>query len=51
MTEATAAVQPTAANTATAVPETLSRDSRARRVVLFYLPLACFVLILLFPFY
>jgi multiple sugar transport system permease protein len=51
MTEATAAVQPTAANTATAAPETLSWDSRARRVVLVYLPLACFVLILLFPFY
>ena len=49
MTEA-AATRP-AANTATAAPEALSWDSRARRVVTIYVPLACFVLILLFPFY
>jgi multiple sugar transport system permease protein len=45
------APQPAPVNTATAAPETLSWDSRARRVVTVYLPLACFVLILLFPFY
>ena len=32
-------------------PQVLSWDSRARRVVTIYLPLACFLLILLFPFY
>ena len=32
-------------------PERLSWDSRARRMVTVYLPLACFTLILLFPFY
>ncbi len=32
-------------------PQLLSWDSRARRVVMVYIPLACFVLILLFPFY
>jgi multiple sugar transport system permease protein len=32
-------------------PELLSWDSRARRVVVLYLPLAIFVFILLFPFY
>jgi multiple sugar transport system permease protein len=32
-------------------PERLSWDSRARRMVTIYLPLACFLLILLFPFY
>jgi multiple sugar transport system permease protein len=31
--------------------QVMSWDSRARRVVTIYLPLACFVLILLFPFY
>ena len=41
--------QPTA--TATSAPETMAWDSRARRMVMIYLPLACFVLILLFPFY
>ncbi len=50
MTEAAVAAQP-AANTATVTPETMAWDSRARRVVTLYLPLACFVLILLFPFY
>jgi multiple sugar transport system permease protein len=32
-------------------PEMLSWDSRARRVVVLYLPLAVFVFVLLFPFY
>ena len=41
----------TPANTATATPEMLSWDSRGRRMVTIYLPLACFVFILLFPFY
>jgi len=38
-------------NAATVVPEAMAWDNRARRVVLVYVPLACFVLILLFPFY
>ncbi len=33
------------------VPETMSWDSRARRMVTIYLPLAIFVIVLLFPFY
>src|SRR5215831_17367055 len=45
----TAVQQPQAS--ATSAPETMSWDSRARRMVMIYLPLACFVLILLFPFY
>jgi multiple sugar transport system permease protein len=45
MTEATQS------NAATAQPEAMSWDSRSRRVVMLYVPLACFVLILLFPFY
>jgi multiple sugar transport system permease protein len=32
-------------------PQIMSWDSRARRVVTIYVPIACFVLILLFPFY
>jgi len=32
-------------------PQLLSWDSRARRVVTVYVPLACFMIILLFPFY
>ncbi len=36
---------------AVAVPEGMAWDSRAKRLVLIYLPLACFVFILLFPFY
>src|SRR5579871_3988011 len=32
-------------------PQLLSWDSRARRMVTVYLPLACFLIILLFPFY
>jgi len=38
-------------NVASATPDTMAWDSRARRVVMIYLPLACFILILLFPFY
>jgi len=38
-------------NSATSAPEAMSWDSRSRRVVMLYVPLACFVLILLFPFY
>jgi multiple sugar transport system permease protein len=37
--------------TATVAPEAMAWDNRARRVVLLYVPLACFVIILLFPFY
>jgi multiple sugar transport system permease protein len=36
---------------ASAVPETMAWDSRSRRMVVVWLPLACFVIILLFPFY
>src|SRR5262249_16783973 len=36
---------------ATVVPEEMAWDSRARRAVFLYVPLACFVFILLFPFY
>lgn len=50
MTDAAAVSQPST-NAATAAPDLMSWDSRARRVVTLYLPLACFVLILLFPFY
>jgi multiple sugar transport system permease protein len=48
MTDA-AAIQPR--NTATVAPEAMTWDSRAKRVVFIYVPLACFVFILLFPFY
>ena len=48
MTDA-AANEPKAS--ATVVPEDMAWDSRARRFVLIYLPLACFVFVLLFPFY
>jgi len=47
MTDAVA--QP--ANNSNAAPEAMQWDSRARRMMMIYLPLACFVLILLFPFY
>jgi multiple sugar transport system permease protein len=54
-TAATTATDPVAATapraTDTGVPEMMAWDSRARRMVTLYLPLACFVLILLFPFY
>jgi multiple sugar transport system permease protein len=48
MTDATPAESQ---STAAAAPEQMAWDSRARRVVTIYLPLACFVIILLFPFY
>ncbi|UPY39034.1 carbohydrate ABC transporter permease [Sediminicoccus sp. KRV36] len=38
-------------NASTAAPETMQWDSRARRMVVLWLPLSCFLLILLFPFY
>src|SRR5260221_6207181 len=38
-------------NLASSTPDTMEWDSRARRMVMIYLPLSCFVLILLFPFY
>jgi multiple sugar transport system permease protein len=38
-------------NPATAKPEMMSWDSRTRRMITIYLPLAIFVFILLFPFY
>ena len=40
-----------AENSAAAPAQSLDWDSRGRRMVFIYLPLACFVLILLFPFY
>jgi len=40
-----------APSSATAPAETMAWDSKARRMVTIYLPLACFVIILLFPFY
>ena len=49
MTDAAAAHEPKAS--ATVVPEEMAWDSRAKRVVFLYAPLACFVFILLFPFY
>src|SRR3981189_3847195 len=54
MTEAEARVPAKAdrsSNVASSTPDTMDWDSRARRMVMIYLPLACFVLILLFPFY
>jgi multiple sugar transport system permease protein len=49
MTDTAAAAEtPTSA---TAPPEPMAWDSRARRMVVLWLPLACFVIILLFPFY
>ncbi|MBX6740620.1 MAG: carbohydrate ABC transporter permease [Acetobacteraceae bacterium] len=50
MSEAVASAEEPRA-TATVAPEAMSWDSRARRVVTLYVPLACFVIILLFPFY
>ena len=38
-------------NSSTAAPETMQWDSRARRMVMLWVPLGCFLLILLFPFY
>ena len=48
MTDQAAGDTPTSA---TAPAEQMAWDSKARRVVTLYLPLACFVIILLFPFY
>ena len=45
------AASPANSNVGSATPDTMSWDSRARRVMMIYLPLSCFVLILLFPFY
>src|ERR1700751_730217 len=45
------AASPGNSNVASAAPEAMEWDSRARRTMMIYLPLACFVLILLFPFY
>ncbi|WP_374446480.1 carbohydrate ABC transporter permease [Stella sp.] len=50
MTDASAANTDTP-STATVAPEAMAWDNRARRVVTIYVPLACFVFILLFPFY
>jgi len=46
-----AAVSTASTNTASAQPETMAWDSRARRMVMLWIPLGCFLLILLFPFY
>ena len=46
-----AAVPAETPTSATAPPETMAWDSRARRMVVVWLPLTCFVIILLFPFY
>jgi multiple sugar transport system permease protein len=51
MTDAAATPAAPIVNTATVAPDAMSWDSRTRRVVMLYVPLACFVLILLFPFY
>ncbi len=54
MTDPEQATQPAgarAAHSATADPDIMSWDSQRRRVLLIYLPLACFVIVLLFPFY
>src|ERR1700754_229582 len=40
-----------AASKATAAPDQMAWDSRGRRFVTIYLPLICFVIVLLFPFY
>ncbi|BBK37191.1 ABC transporter permease [Allostella sp. ATCC 35155] len=50
MTDAAVANKDTP-STAAAPPEAMAWDNRARRVVTIYVPLACFVFILLFPFY
>jgi multiple sugar transport system permease protein len=49
MTDTTAA--PEARSTATVAPDQMTWDSRTRRLVTIYLPLALFVFVLLFPFY
>jgi multiple sugar transport system permease protein len=47
----TSAQSLTAENSAAAPAEAMEWESRARRAVFVYVPLACFVFILLFPFY
>jgi multiple sugar transport system permease protein len=42
---------PGTTNTASATPDQMAWESRSRRVVTIYLPLAVFVIVLLFPFY
>jgi multiple sugar transport system permease protein len=49
MTDTT--VTPEAKSTATVSPDQMTWDSRTRRLVTIYLPLALFVIVLLFPFY
>jgi len=49
MTDTT--VAPEAKSTATVSPDQMTWDSRTRRLVTIYLPLALFVIVLLFPFY
>jgi len=44
-------MQPAPDKPQSTAPEALSWDSRSRRVVTIYVPLACFLFILLFPFY
>ncbi|NKE47401.1 carbohydrate ABC transporter permease [Roseomonas frigidaquae] len=52
MTEAAAvSTEPKATNSSSAQPETMAWDSKSRRFVLLYLPMFCFLIILLFPFY
>jgi multiple sugar transport system permease protein len=51
MTEAVAEATPSAVREFAEGEERLSWDSRARRVVTVYIPLAIFVIVLLFPFY
>jgi len=46
-----ATTEPQQTNAATAQSETMTWDSRSRRMVTIYVPLACFLIILLFPFY
>jgi len=48
MTDATAAETP---SKATVTPDQMAWESRTRRLVTIYLPLALFVIVLLFPFY
>jgi len=47
----TTAETPETQSSAAAPQETMAWDSKARRMVTIYLPLACFLIILLFPFY
>jgi multiple sugar transport system permease protein len=49
MTDTT--IAPEAKSTATIAPDQMTWDSRTRRLVTIYLPLALFVIVLLFPFY